>query len=430
MRELASNTDDSALDWLFTRARKYPLLTAAQEQEIDSKKWQAAEQLQQLLVANDHCRAYLGQWAAAILHNELSLEDFDNREHYNLLKRELVELLEGGDRRTDLRRFARCIARPMQAERDSEAVLALQLPASLVAGLAEALAVQPEPRGVAAALLYWHDFWSIQPTIDRRRIDAPTRKRMREHLAAYYAEREKLVNHNLRLVFSIAGRMTGRGVSFRDLIQNGVLGLLRAAEKFQHQQGYRFSTYAYNWINQSVRQSIEDSRGIVRYPAGVNEKISRMHRERMHLLNTTGQEPDVRTLAGRLQMQPDALRRLQQVGNQSVSLDAKPDGDTEGLALGETLAGDAFDPTQDDAEHESLNRCLMQRLGILEPSEQRVVIRRWGLDASPPLTRAEIAVQLQVSAEWVRQLENSALAKLRSDEGVAQAYRDHQSADR
>jgi len=70
----------------------------------------------------------------------------------------------------------------------------------------------------------------------------------------------------------------------------------------------------------------------------------------------------------------------------------------------------------------------MQRLGILEPSERRVVIRRWGLDASPPLTRAEIASQLQVSAEWVRQLENSALAKLRNDEGIAQAYRDHHGA--
>jgi RNA polymerase sigma factor (sigma-70 family) len=428
MRELALNNDDSALDWLFSRARKYPLLTAAQEQDIDRSKWQAIEQLLRLFVADDYCRKYLGLWARAILEDELSLEDFHQRDHYNLLKRELVDLLPGGDRHAALGRFAKCVTGPRRETRDCEAILALQLPASLVVGLAETLSAQFSARGVAAALQYWHSFWSKKPEMAVQGIDAQAQQPVQECLADYYAGREKLVNHNLRLVFSIAGRINGRGVPYRDLIQNGVLGLIRAAEKFQHQQGYRFSTYAYNWITQAMRQSIEDSHGIVRYPAGVNEKISRMHRERMQLLNATGHEPDVTALAGRLQMTPEALRRLQQVGNLSVSLDAKPDGDNEGLAPGETLAGDAFDPTQDDAEHASLNRCLMQRLGILEPSERRVVIRRWGLDAGPPLTRAEIASQLQVSAEWVRQLENSALAKLRNDEGIAQAYRDHHGA--
>jgi RNA polymerase sigma factor (sigma-70 family) len=428
MRQLAPNNDDTALDWLFTRARKYPLLTAAQEQEIDRDKWQAIEQLLRLFVADDYCRKYLRLWARAILEDELSLEDFQRREHYNLLKRELVDLLPGGDRHAALRRFAKCVAGPRRETRDCEAILALQLPASLAVGLAETLSAESNPRGVAAALQYWHPFWSNTPVIAQHGIDGQARHVVQGCLTDYYTSREKLVNHNLRLAFSIAGRINGRGVAYRDLIQNGVLGLIRAAEKFQHQQGYRFSTYAYNWITQSMRQSIEDSHGIVRYPAGVNEKISRMHRERMQLLSATGEEPDVTTLAGRLQMTPEALRSLQQVGNLSISLDTKPDGDNEGLALGETLAGDALDPTQDDAEHASLNRCLMQRLSILEPSEQRVVIRRWGLDAGPPLTRAQIASQLKVSAEWVRQLENSALAKLRNDEGIAQAYRDHHGA--
>lgn len=428
MRELATDNDDSALDWLFTRARKYPLLTAAQEQDIDRDKWHCIEELLRLLVADPMCRTYLGQWATAILDNELDLQDFDNREHYNLLKRELVDLLDGGDRRAALQHFHACMGGSLRAKRDVEAALALQLPASLVAGLAETVSAQPSPRGVAAALQYWHALWRSKPALSRPGVDAKTRALAHERLAGYYAAREALVNHNLRLVFSIAGRMIGRGVAYRDLIQSGVLGLIRAAEKFQHQQGYRFSTYAYNWITQSIRQSIEDTRGIVRYPAGVNEKIARMHRERMTLLGATGQEPDAVTLAERLQMAPDAVRRLQQVGDLSVSLDERPDGDTEGLALADTLAGEAFDPTQDDAEHASLNRCLLQRLGILEPSERRVVIRRWGLDAGPPLTRAEIALQLQVSAEWVRQLEHSALAKLRGDEVIAKAYRDHHSA--
>lgn len=430
MSEQAKDFDDAAVDWIFTRARRYPLLSAAQEQAIDKDKWHAVERLQQLFVVDEDCRTYLRQWALATLNNPPCLNDFTIREHYNLLRRELVDLLAGGAQREDLVRVSKYLARPLREKRDCSAITALKPPASLVVGLAETLAGEDEPRGVAAALQYWQQFWPTRPEAAQRRMGAPTRDSMHAHLADYYTARGKLVNHNLRLVFSIAGRATGRGVPFRDLIQNSVPGLIRAAEKFQHQQGYRFSTYAYNWINQCVRQTIEEQRGIVRYPAGVNEKIARMYRERMHLLNATGHEPDLRTLAQRLEMKPEALQQLQQVGNLSLSLDAQPTGETDGLSLGDTLAVGPFDPTPGAAEQASLNRCLMQRLAILEPLEQRIVIRRWGLDEGPPLTRAEVAVQMQVSAEWVRQLENSALAKLRNDEGIAQAYRDHQGDER
>jgi RNA polymerase sigma factor (sigma-70 family) len=425
MSETAKANDDAALELLFADARKYPLLTAQEEQTIDGDKWLALEQLQQLLVADQHCRNYMLLWASNTLDNPPSLEDFAIREHYYLLRREQLGLLEGGAQRPTLIRFRKRIAGPISTTRDRKAIAALQLPAGLMTGLAEILLVESAPRGVAAALQYWHGFWSARPDISPESIDADILIPLHETLARYYAAREQLVDHNLRLVFAIAGRLTGRGVPYRDLIQNGVIGLIRAAEKFEHQKGYRFSTYAYNWISQAVRHTIEDLRGIVRYPAGVNEQISRMHRERLFLLNTTGSDPDVPTLARCLKMKPDALRRLQQVGNRSVSLDASPSGETEGLALAETLAGGPFGATPDDAEQESLNRCLMQRIQILEPSEQRVVIRRWGLDQSPPLTRAEIAQQMAVSTEWVRQLEVSALAKLSTDETVAEAWRDH-----
>tara|TARA_B110000503_G_scaffold140532_1_gene231657 strand:- start:12749 stop:14029 length:1281 start_codon:yes stop_codon:yes gene_type:complete len=421
----AKNSDDAALERMFADARKYPLLTAQEEQTIDRDKWLALTQLQQLLVTDNYCRNYLRQWTDCTLVAPPNLADFVIREHYYLLRRELIGLLEGGEQRAALFKFKKHLAATGTTRLDTKAIAALQLPAGLTCGLAEILLADHAPRDVAAALQYWHGFWEPKPDITPSSIEKEARATIREQLAVYYALREQLVNHNLRLVFSIAGRLTGRGVSYHDLIQSGVIGLMRAAEKFEHHKGYRFSTYAYNWISQAVRHTVEDLRGIVRYPAGVNENISRMHRERMTLYNATGNEPDLITLARRLKMKPEALRLLKQVGNLSVSLDAPSHGDIEGPALVEVLDGGPFGATPDDAEQESLNRCLMKRLSILEPSEQRVVIRRWGLDKSVPLTRAEIAAQMAVSTEWVRQLEVSALAKLADDTEIADAYRNH-----
>jgi len=429
MSELAKDNDRAALDLLFTGVRKYPLLTAQDEQAADLKKWQALEQIQQLFVVDEHCRHYLGAWATATLTNPPSLQDCEIREHYYLLRREQVGLLKGGAQRPALIRFSKYLSGPANKKRDQKAIAALQLPAGLVVGLAENLIDEGAPRGVAAALLYWYDQMPAMPGAETGRPEPAIMDALRRCLTSYYAAREQLVNHNLRLVLSIAGRSAGRGVPYRDLIQNGVVGLIRAAEKFEQHKGYRFSTYAYNWISQAVRNTIEDQRGIVRYPSGVNEKISRMHRERLNLINSTGNSPDVHTLAQSLNMNSEALRELQQVGNLSVSLDAMPEGETDGLTLGDRLAGGPFASTTDVAEQDSLNNCLMQSIRILEPSEQRVVIQRWGLDKGAPRTRAEIAVQMEVSTEWVRQLEVSALAKLRNDAGIVEAYRDHQGTD-
>lgn len=429
MSNLTKNTDDAALDLLFSGARKFPLLTAEEEQAIDRKKWLALEQLQALFVADEDCRQYLRAWSQNTLNNPPTLEGCDIREHYYLLRREQVGLLEGGEQRTALVMFSKCVSGKAQKQRDIAAIAALQLPAGLVAGLAETLADASAAGDVAAALQQWQHRWDAMPRGKAVSSDPATVAALRDNLADYYAARDQLVNHNLRLVFSIAGRLTGRGAPYRDLIQCGVVGLIRAAEKFEQQKGYRFSTYAFNWISQAVRNAIEDLRGIVRFPSGVNEKISRLHRARLNHIATTGVEPDVQTLAARLKMKPEALRRLQQVSNLSISLDAQPEDDTDGLTPGETLAGGPFASTADAAEQDSLNRYLMRSMKILEPSEQRVVIERWGLDRGTPRTRAEVAVQMDVSTEWVRQLEVSALAKLRNDAGIVAAYHDHGGAD-
>jgi|AntAceMinimDraft_5_1070358.scaffolds.fasta_scaffold00009_42 RNA polymerase sigma factor (sigma-70 family) len=428
MSTLSKENDDAALEQLFAEARKYPLLTAEQERDIDVAKWHALQHLLEIMSASTPCCHYLSAWATNVLDNPPSLEDFAVREHYYLLRREHVGLLEGGEQREALITFNRSITRSKATKHIGAIISALELPAGLIAGMAETVSSATERRGVAAALHYWHQFWPQAPTGLPGTVDTATLSALRDGLSDYYKARQQLVNHNLRLVFSIAGRLTRRGAPYRDLIQNGVIGLIRAAEKYQQDKGYRFSTYAYNWVNQAVRHTIEDLQGIVRYPSGVNEQISRLHRERMNHIDSTGHEPDVKTLARRLKMKPAAVQRLQQVTNLSVSLDSSPFDDADGPALGETLSGGPFSETASQAEQESLNRCLMQRIKILEPSEQRVVIRRWGLDKSPPLTRAEIAEQMEVSTEWVRQLESSALAKLRKDEGMAEVYQDHRGA--
>jgi len=426
MSEPAKDNEDIALDWLFAKARKYPLLTAEDERAIDLQKWQALQQLQYLFIADEYCRHYLSAWAENTLNNPPTLDGCDVREHYYLLRREQVGLLSGGEQRPALVKFSKCVSGPPRKQRDEKAITALQLPAGLVVGLAETLVDDGTLRGVAAALHSWQDLWAPSQQDSPVCTDPNTAQELRQYIAQYYAARDQLVNHNLRLVFSIAGRLARRGVPYRDLIQNGVLGLIRAAEKFEQSKGYRFSTYAFNWINQAVRNTIEDQRGIVRYPSGVNEKIARLHRERLHHINTTGHEPDVQTLAQRLRMKPQTVRQLQQVGNLTISLGKQANDDTQGLALEETLAGGPFASTAGAAEQDSLHRCLMQGIKILEPTEQRVVIERWGLDRGAPRTRAEIAVQMQVSTEWVRQLEVSALAKLRNDAVMVEAFHDHQ----
>lgn len=426
MNEQANERDEKSIDWMVAQSLHHPLLSGDEEQAIDQAKWQAVEDLQALLLDDETGRNYLKQWAGNLLQNPpSSLESFNIREYYNLLKREQVELLPKGKHRAALIRLNKRLKGPPSSADDMAALVALQLTGVLVTGLAEVLLNEPEPREMAAALLYWSRFWTPSQCRNPTRQRAGNDKAIRTSLKKYYAARSKLVSHNLRLVYSIAGRINSRGLPYEDLVQGGMLGLIRAAEKYQHQRGFRFSTYAYNWINQSSRQLVENTQGIVRYPGAVNEQLSCMYRERLHHINTTGSEPSAAYLAQRLKMEPEALQKLKQVNNLAVSMDSNFKSMDEGLSLAETLPGDAFESPSKDAENRSLNRCLVQKLKVLQPIERQVVMLRWGLEQLPPWSRVEVADHMQLSAERVRQLEVSALTKLRQDEGLEETYRDY-----
>jgi len=234
------------------------------------------------------------------------------------------------------------------------------------------------------------------------------------------------VSHNQRLVYSIAGKYNAsQGMSFLDLAQDGVLGLIRAAEKFRYDKGYRFSTYAYSWIGQAIRRGVTDTAETIRYPGHVQEKLSRLYGERSRHLHTTGNTLSEEELANAAGLPADKLSQLLQLRNRAMSLDAPRSGEDGDATILDSIPGGPFTPTSDDAEQASLQRMLMGRIKQLEPAEQQVLISRWGLEQQRPQSRSELADQMSVSREWIRQLERSALAKLGNDTGVYHAYMDY-----
>ncbi|MDX1733647.1 MAG: sigma-70 family RNA polymerase sigma factor [Halioglobus sp.] len=424
-----SDRDDNSAEWLFSQSSNFPLLRADEEQQVDAQKWHAVEQLQQLFVTDAPARRYLALWATNLRDRPPQIGDFAVRDHYKCLRREQQHLLEDGASRKALEALARRLERPAKQEPDHAAIAEIHMGAALTAGIAEVLLGSDEAHDTARALLHWQAHWPQDPQQEGAQPGARTRKQVAQALRLYHEAREKLVVHNMRLVYSIAGRINSRGLPYPDLVQSGMLGLLRAAEKYDHRRGYRFSTYAYNWINQTTRQLVEDMQGIVRYPGGLNDKLSRLYRERMHLLASTGREPRTEELAARLKMKPEAVDELRQVSNLSLSIDARAGNDDDGVTLGETLAGGPYDDTAKAAQTGSLRRCLLNGIDTLAKAEQRVIMLRWGLSGSQPLSRREIALQMQVSTEWVRQLEASAMAKLRNDPELVAVFESQETAD-
>ncbi|MDP5071921.1 MAG: sigma-70 family RNA polymerase sigma factor, partial [Congregibacter sp.] len=230
--------------------------------------------------------------------------------------------------------------------------------------------------------------------------------------------------HNLRLVYSIAGRYRGKGVNYLDLIQEGTLGLIRASEKYDQSKGFRFSTYCFNWITQAIRRHVGDTGGLIRYPTHVQEQVNKLYRLRITEKQRTGEEPGDAALAKAAGLSLEKTRDLLQLRNLGVSLDA-PQYDDEDSTLLDSMSGGPFGGSESEAETESLHDRLLIEMQGLDEAEREVVIARWGLHDGPPLSRAEIADRMSVSREWVRQLERAALVKLSKNERIRDAFADY-----
>jgi RNA polymerase primary sigma factor len=419
--------DDTDLERLYAQARGYDLLSREQEQEIDERKWAAVRTLLELLVEDPFSRHYLGRWMRNCSRPLPDIKKINRREHRTLLRRELADYLPGGRSAGKLNELVEALSLQTPAEVLLNGLLELSLPASLVVGMTEAVMHQDGVRRVskvAAALKAWERHWSSEHTPDIQVSSPANISFLAAQIEHYTAARDLLIMHNLRLVYSIAGRNRNKGAAFLDLVQEGTLGLLRAAEKFRFERGYRFSTYAFNWITQGVKRHLADAAGTIRYPTHVQEQLGRLHGERGRRLALTGIAPRDTELAGALGVPVTRARELLQLRNFGASLDAPRFDDEVGSTLLDGMAGGPYAEPGQDAEQVSLNQRLLSEIHRLDLVEQQVVIKRWGLLESPPLTRAEIADQMSVSREWVRQLEQSALKKLARSETIRAVYRD------
>ena len=425
---MIENTDDKDIELMFAEARRYDLLTAEQEQSIDSTKCSAVREIYALIADNDELSQYLAQFCRECLENPPQIQRFPNRDLHFVLRRELAALFTDGSHADQSRNAAKKLAELKSSGARLKHVKALELPASLTIGIAVAILRRAGGQfsdTVADAIGHWQRHW--QTPVPSFALDHGLLGALKKQLRTYTEARDRLVMHNLRLVYSIASRYKGRGVGYLDLVQEGTLGLIRAAEKFEYEKGFRFSTYCFNWITQAVRRYVGDAGTLIRFPTHVQEQIGRLYKERYAEQARTGHEADADTIAANAGMAPDKARELLQLRNLTVSLDApKYDEDDETLVDG--LVGETFGEASDSAEQASLGNFLDHAIGRLESNEQQVVLARWGLQNGPPLTRAEIADKLGVSREWVRQLERSALKKLKGHIDVQDAFDDYRQS--
>jgi RNA polymerase primary sigma factor len=276
----------------------------------------------------------------------------------------------------------------------------------------ETAPVEPEPEvreiSTDSLQLFLKDVGKVDLLTAAQEVELAKRIERGDHRA-----KQEMVEANLRLVVSIAKRYRNQGLPFLDLIQEGTIGLVRAAEKFDHRKGFKFSTYATWWIRQAVARALADKARTIRMPVHIVEKLNKIVRSERKLRAELGREPTSLEIGIDVELTPDEVEQIRRSSQAPVSLE-KPVGDEEESEFGHFLTDETEPLPEEVAEVEMRKATLGRVLQTLSARERRVLELRYGLNGEHPRTLDEVGKTFNVTRERIRQIENQSLKKLRA----------------